>query len=1474
MQSIWINKKKESMRTGQCVGRLAAYLILAIAFLFGPAATQAWGAAAPERIFLNWTTDPGSTQTISWIMPDNAPGLVQFLKDDDYQDSFDTARQISITPASCGTQYLYRAQLTDLTPATRYIYRVGREGGWSQALSFTTAADTDNFAFLYMGDVQSGYSEWGNMLNTLYQSSASLKFALLGGDLTDYGNDESEWLQFIDAGTQVFSQIPMMAARGNHDGTMYDSCLALPNNGPTGLKGEFYSFDYGNSHFVVLDSSNNTNENAKQWLQQDLQASSKTWKFVMFHYPAYPAVDDNKGIDDSIRSNWIPILEQNGVDMVFVGHQHEYMRTHPLYQGQVQTDPASYGIVYVMGNSGGKEYAAGGEFPYIAIEQTGSNYQTIDINGDVLTLTARQTSGELIETYSKYKTNKTAPVLTAELTDNPVGQTIKLNFNDDNDWRQAVTGVMVDGNELLSGKYSISAGSIFIDGSVFPASRNYSIAIKASGYQDAGLVISVKSIASDAAVTITISGDGVTQPCTFTWAQLKAMPQVQARCYSTINSWPIKKFYVGEGVKLEDLLEEAEIMPQAQIVKIKASDGFSRTFTRQELNYPRFYYPGLQENHARYGYITGSSDGAERVDIILALKSIEGSNDPTRMNSVDAPLLIMGQRWVTDQTNELFVKKVTSIEVYCDDPGQWEKPAATRLSGKLAPGTTVSLSTSDMDGDSIYYTTDGSDPSVQSIMYNWIKKRWWTTRQDELATINKPLVINRDTVIKAISIGAGKQDSDIATYSYQLDNNSSINSAVTLVKPGSGEEFSSGQKIAIQGMVQGSLNQVNIRVTDPAGQQVYGPTTIQVNGSAFETSFTLSFNAAVGTYTITIEGSGLTTVTASFKVKAAAAGDVALTISGSGVSKEVKYSLAELQTMKQYQQVYSAINTWPSKKWYVGKGVSLRELLAAAGANTSYGLIRFTSIDGYSMTLTLPELFEPRYLYPQFMSGGGESDGHIAGSNSGAQAVDPILALLGAEGTDDYGYMNDVSAILLMMGQRVVTEQTSQLFVKNINKIEVLTGSPPRCDTPQASPVASTVATGTMVRLSTTNMDDDKIYYTTDGSNPTINSTMYNPVASRWWSARGDAVVAAINSPIVITRDTTIKAVSIGPGKMDSEVATFTYKVGTAALDMSKTVNPSQDNTIQIGNEAIIEIPAYALHETNPVEVKIQKLSAPPPVPADLKLASSVYQFTIGSQTSYSFAKKVTIKLGFDTAAISTDETPVIHYYDETAGQWVKLGGTAEGNTITVQVEHFTKYAVMAINKSKPKLEPLKEPEKQEAAGKMVKLTDILEHWARKNIERLVAANAVAGYPDGSFRPDSTISRAEFVTLLVKVFKISNKSGKPFADTADHWAKDYIAAAAASGLVQGYNGKGFNPDQPITREQMAVIICRAAKLKLIEEEPNFFDHSSISSWAKTSMAAVVRFGIMKGYPDHTIQPQTHATRAEAVSVIVNAMSKQ
>ncbi len=291
-----------------------------------------------------------------------------------------------------------------------------------------------------------------------------------------------------------------------------------------------------------------------------------------------------------------------------------------------------------------------------------------------------------------------------------------------------------------------------------------------------------------------------------------------------------------------------------------------------------------------------------------------------------------------------------------------------------------------------------------------------------------------------------------------------------------------------------------------------------------------------------------------------------LEITGDGVANPLSLTLSDLQEMEQYQHIYSTINTWPSKKLYVAQGVKLKDLLALAGLKENAQLIIFTSSDGYSVTLTVKELLkDKRYYFPYFQEN-SVNDGTIPGSPRDAVEVQPILALLSAESSKNPADMNDMDALLLVCGQRAVSEQTNSIFLKYISKIEVLTSKPSKWDAPRANIGSGKVAEGTLIELSNKRNDTDKIYYTTDGSTPTINSPIFNWSASRWWSQRPDSL-KEINKPIEIKKDTLIKAITIGPGKEDSDVVTFTYQPGLK--DEDALVKPGSPSGLSLDEKLV-----------------------------------------------------------------------------------------------------------------------------------------------------------------------------------------------------------------------------------------------------------------------------------------------------------------
>ncbi|HMM06403.1 MAG TPA: S-layer homology domain-containing protein [Clostridiales bacterium] len=171
---------------------------------------------------------------------------------------------------------------------------------------------------------------------------------------------------------------------------------------------------------------------------------------------------------------------------------------------------------------------------------------------------------------------------------------------------------------------------------------------------------------------------------------------------------------------------------------------------------------------------------------------------------------------------------------------------------------------------------------------------------------------------------------------------------------------------------------------------------------------------------------------------------------------------------------------------------------------------------------------------------------------------------------------------------------------------------------------------------------------------------------------------------------------------------------------------------------------------------------------------------------------------------------------------------------------------------------------------------DIDQHWAEDAITQLKNDNAVNGYADGSFRPGNAITRAEFVTALVRtmaakeMLEITDKT-TAFGDVQGTWSEKYVAIAAENNIIDGYPDGSFRPDQNITRQEIAVIIGRAFQMKATgETETSFSDNDTIASWAKAWVAAAAANGVISGYNDHSFRPANNATRAESAALLMRS----
>ncbi len=175
-------------------------------------------------------------------------------------------------------------------------------------------------------------------------------------------------------------------------------------------------------------------------------------------------------------------------------------------------------------------------------------------------------------------------------------------------------------------------------------------------------------------------------------------------------------------------------------------------------------------------------------------------------------------------------------------------------------------------------------------------------------------------------------------------------------------------------------------------------------------------------------------------------------------------------------------------------------------------------------------------------------------------------------------------------------------------------------------------------------------------------------------------------------------------------------------------------------------------------------------------------------------------------------------------------------------------------------------------AAPTVKLSDISSHWAKASIERAVKLGIVNGYQDGNFRPENVVTRGEFAVMLSRALQLEGE-GDPlsFNDTEGipSWAKSHVARAVAAGLIGGFEDGTFRSGGKLSRAQLAVMIARAADLKLDEADAaTFADAEQIPAWAQKEVAAAVKAGLIEGKEGNIFDPMATATRAQALTLII------
>ncbi len=377
-------------------------LAIAVAFLTLSAAHAAdleWGPYLQDvragRTTILWTTRGGS-----------GVGAVRYFSS---SGPVDVASTVTALPASLTDLpqdiWLHRAVLRGLDAGTEYRYVVlidGKEAAADPSQRFATAG-SGPFRFLVIGDTGDNGAGQRELAQPLLREAAA--FLLHAGDIAYWdGTFQQYQAAYFGIYGTLLARMAVFPAPGNHDisngALAYRTIFDPPqDNVPAIARNLYYSFDWANAHFTVLDSNQPLTAGSPMlsWLEQDLTQTSQTWRIVAIHHPPFTSTPNKR--DDPIcklvLKELTPVFERHGVHLVISGHEHIYQRTQPRLTGVWM--PRGPGVVYVTSGGGGSQNYEPGKEPFLAASAGGPHYLRIDVTESALQVEAVDSAAKVLD---------------------------------------------------------------------------------------------------------------------------------------------------------------------------------------------------------------------------------------------------------------------------------------------------------------------------------------------------------------------------------------------------------------------------------------------------------------------------------------------------------------------------------------------------------------------------------------------------------------------------------------------------------------------------------------------------------------------------------------------------------------------------------------------------------------------------------------------------------------------------------------------------------------------------------------------------------------------------------------------------------------------------------------------------------------------------------------------------------------------
>jgi predicted phosphodiesterase len=361
----------------------------------------------------------------------------------------------TVTVPEYGSANQHAYTLTGLTPNTKYYYQVADQtSGVYGTGSFITAPDESVTAirFLGMGDSRSQPFALDNMMKAMqnfYSQPGNEDYQRLvihNGDWVSTDGESywtSQWFDPTKIDVVAFTaNSPINGVKGNHDNsgsypngttTYFTKYFPYPyqhathNGSPVTFDpatvqtygGLYYSYDYGPVHFTLVDNYSNLAAGSAQynWVVNDLATTTKPWKILIYHEPAYSAGSDGDNTNVRVLE---PLITQYNVDLVYCGHSHNYARTGAYTLGQANGDQIALNVPHITSGGGGApvyqpDFTNTGNYPHVITAWPSFEFMTFDVAGKTLTMTAYQVNSVSTTTIQPLSALTPSPIETIVL---------------------------------------------------------------------------------------------------------------------------------------------------------------------------------------------------------------------------------------------------------------------------------------------------------------------------------------------------------------------------------------------------------------------------------------------------------------------------------------------------------------------------------------------------------------------------------------------------------------------------------------------------------------------------------------------------------------------------------------------------------------------------------------------------------------------------------------------------------------------------------------------------------------------------------------------------------------------------------------------------------------------------------------------------------------------------------------------------